>query len=44
MRLNASFSENGVECAKTRCFAIKTRFMHITSFNAMKVLGNEQTH
>ena len=40
MRLNAFFSGNDVKCAKTRCFALKTCFMHIISFNAMKALGN----
>ena len=27
-----------------RYFTLKTRFMHIISFNAMKALGNVQTH
>ena len=40
MRLNAFFSRKDVKCAKPRYFALKTRFLHITSFNAMKALGN----
>ena len=44
MRLNASFSKKDVKCAKTRYLALKTRFMHITCFDAMKALGNIQTH
>ena len=44
LRLNAFFSRNDVKCAKTRYFALKTRFLHIISFNAMKTLGNVQTH
>ena len=44
MRLNAFFSKNDVKCAKTRYFALKTRFLHIIGFNAMKALGNVQTH
>ena len=44
MRLNAFFSKNDVNCAKMRYFALKTRFMHITSFNAMKALENVHTH
>ena len=44
MRLITFFSKNDVKCAKTRNFAIKTRFMRVTSFNTMKALGNEQTH
>ena len=40
MRLNASFSKKDVKCAKTRYLALKTRFMHITNFNAMKGLEN----
>ena len=44
MRLNAFASKKDVKFAKTRFFALKTRFMHITSFNAMKALGNVQTH
>ena len=43
MRLNAFFSKNEVECAKTRYFALKTRFLHIVGINAMKALGNVQT-
>ena len=43
MRLNAFFSKNYVKCAKTRYCALKTRFERITSFNAMKGLGNVQT-
>ena len=44
LRLNAFFNENDVRCAKTHCFALKTRFMHIIGFNAMKTLGMVQTH
>ena len=44
MRLNESFSKNEVKCAKTRYFALKTRFLHIIGFNAMKALENVQTH
>ena len=44
IRLNAFFSKKDVKCAKTRYFALKTRFVHITSLNAMKALGNVQTH
>ena len=44
LRLNAFFSKNDVKCAKTRYFALKTRFLHIFGFNAMKALGNVQTH
>ena len=44
MRLNAFFCKNDVKCAKTRYFALKTRFLHIIGFNAMKALGNVQTH
>ena len=33
MRLNAFFSKNDVKW-------VKTRFMHIIGFNAMKALGN----
>ena len=43
MRLNAFFSENYVKCAKTRYFALKTRFLHFIGFNAMKALGDVQT-
>ena len=39
LRLNAFFSKNDVRCAKTRYFALKTRFMHTIGFNAMKALG-----
>ena len=38
------FSKNDIRCAKTRYFALKTRFMHIIGFDAMKVLGNLQLH
>ena len=41
--LNAFFSKNHDKCAKTRFFALKTRFMHIVGFNAMKAPGNVQT-
>ena len=44
MRLNAFFSKNDVRCAKTRCFALKTRCMHTIGFNAMKALGKVQMH
>ena len=43
MRLNAFLSTNDVKCTKTSFFALKTRFKHITSFNAVKALGNKQT-
>ena len=44
LRLNLFFSKNDVKCAKTRYFALKTRFSHIIGFNTMKALGNVQTH
>ena len=44
LRLNAFFSKNDVSCAKTRYFALKTRFMHTIGFNAMKALGMVQRH
>ena len=44
LRLNAFFSKNKVKCAKTCYFALKSRFLHIISFDAMKALGNVQTH
>ena len=44
MRLNAFSSKNDVKCAKARYFAPKTRFLHLIGFNAMKALGNVQTH
>ena len=34
------FNKNDVECAKTRYFVLKKRFMHIIGFNARKALGN----
>ena len=43
LRLNAFFSKNDVNCVKTLHFALKTRFIHIIGFNAMKALGNVQT-
>ena len=43
LRLRAFFSKNDVKCPKMRYFALKTRFMHIINFNAMKALGNMQT-
>ena len=43
MRLPEFFSKNDVKCAKTRYFALITRFMHIIGFNVMKALGNVQT-
>ena len=33
------FLQNDVRCAKTRYFALKTRFKHTIDFNAMKALG-----
>ena len=44
LRLNAFFSKNDVRCAKTRYFALKTRFMHTIGFNAVKALGMVQMH
>ena len=44
LRLNAFFSKNDFRCAKTRSFALKTRFMHKIGFNAMKALGMVQMH
>ena len=44
LRLNAFFSKNDVKCAKTRFFALKSRFLHIIGSNAMEALGNVQTH
>ena len=44
LRLNAFLSKNDDICAKTRYFGLKTRFMHIIGFNAMKTLGMVQTH
>ena len=44
MRLNAFFSKNDFRCAKTRYFALKTRFMHTIGFSAMKALGMVQMH
>ena len=44
LRLNAFFIKNDVRCAKTRYFALKTRFMHIIGFNAMKAMGMVQMH
>ena len=44
LRLNAFFSKNDVKCAQTRYFALKTRFLLIIGFNAMKALGNVETH
>ena len=43
LRLNAFFSKNDVRCPKTRYFALKTSFMHIIGYNAMKALGMVQT-
>ena len=43
MRLNLFFSKNDVKSTKTTYLALKTRFMHIIGFNAMKALGNVQT-
>ena len=44
LRLNAFSSKNEVRCAKTRYFALKTRFMHTIGLNAMKTLGMVQMH
>ena len=44
MQLITFFSKNDVKCAKTRYFALETRFKHIIGFNAMKAMGNVQTH
>ena len=44
MRLNAFFSKNDVKRVNLRFSALKTRFMHIIGFIAMKALGNVQTH
>ena len=44
LRFYAFFSKNDVKCAKTRPFDLKTRFLHIIGFNAVKALGNVQTH
>ena len=44
LRLNAFSSKNDVRCANTRYFGLKTRLMHIISFNAIKALRNVQTH
>ena len=38
------FSKNDVKYAKTRYFALKTRFLHIIGFNAIEALENVQTH
>ena len=43
MRLNAFLRKNDVRCAKTRYFALKTRFMHFIGFNALEALGIVQT-
>ena len=44
LRLNAFLGKNNVRCAKTRYFALKTRFMHTIGFNAMKALEMVQMH
>ena len=45
MLLNAFFfSKTDIKYAKARFFALKTRFLHTIGFNAMKALGNVQTH
>ena len=44
LRSNAFFSKNDVKYAKTPYIVLKTRFMNITGFNAMKALVNVQTH
>ena len=44
LRLNAFSSKNDVRCAKTRYFALKTRFMHTIGFNAMNALGMVQMY
>ena len=38
MRLNALICKRDVKSAKTRYFALKTRFMRFIGFNAMKAL------
>ena len=38
LRLNACFSKNDVKYDKLPYFALKTSFMHIVGFNAMKAL------
>ena len=38
------FSKNDVKYAKTRYFALKTRFLHTIGLNAMEDLENVQTH
>ena len=43
LRLNAFFSKNDVEFAKTRCFALKGRFINIIAFKAMIVRANMMT-
>ena len=44
LRLKAFFNKNDVKCAKTRYFAVKTRFRRIIGFNALKALRNVQKH
>ena len=44
MLLYQSLPLHEVRCAKTRYFALKTRFMHTIGFNAMKALGILQMH
>ena len=44
LRLNAFFSKNDVKSAESLYFVLKKRFMHIIGFDAMKALGNVQTH
>ena len=44
LRLNALFSKTDVRCAKTRYSGLKSRFMLIIGFNAIKAMGNVQAH
>ena len=37
------FNKNDFKCAEMRYFALTSRFLHISGFNAMKALGNVQT-
>ena len=38
------FSKTDIKYAKTRFFALKTRFLHIIGFKEMKALATVQTH
>ena len=42
--LNTFFSKTDIKYAKTRFFALKTRFLHIIGFKEMKALATVQTH